>query len=304
MTTVKYPSLHFSATKAAVLVDRVGQGFQVYTLPDLGVAFERDSYQDVYQVRLSSSGSVVAWLTLEKSLEIVRGSEQTRYELPYARSQISAFAVADAGDQIALLLSDAAGSRLEIWPLPLGGQPLLTHALPLFDMVNVIANPAFTTLAVHTFDVLGSDAFSAIYRYDAHSLTLSEQWSEVGSQATHVPSLLAVSDTWVWAVKVAGLQGWHKDDAPVTLPGTLRDRILLSSNGAHLLVYRGVEVLDMTTIKYVFRLIDCASLQELKQVHHVVEQASAAHFVLNEDLTISELRVTQEGQLQKKDLGW
>jgi hypothetical protein len=114
----------------------------------------------------------------------------------------------------------------------------------------------------------------------------------------------ALYEEWVWVVQEKGMVGWRPCQAPVRLPGTVGDRLVFSSAGDHLLAYRVLRVVNATSANMLFRLFDLDSLQEIRQTTHLVANDSEAQFALSPGLSLLELRVTREGQLQIEELGW
>jgi hypothetical protein len=309
MTTIINPSLELTANGAVALLDTVNQGFKVYELPALTLQTEQDSYENVFGVILSSSGTAVAVRTMTDELEVITSSKRQSYQLPWQREQIRALAVADAGNQVALLVvattaavGASSNGRLEIWSLPPADEPLASVPLPLYDYAALTANDDLSTLTVYTATNLGNNQFSGVYIFTSADGQLTPLWTESGAELTHI-HVTPYAD-WVWAVQADGLTGWHGSDPPVTLPGTLREQLIFSPTGNHLLVYQVMEVTDMTTASILFRLFDLSSQQEIKRTTEVVEQYNMAHFALSEDLALFAVRVTAAGHITLSELAW
>lgn len=303
------PSLQLPSSRNTVLLDTVNNGFQVYTLPDLQLLFSRDSYENVQNFFLSGSGAIVGVLTINDELELFSQTSSTQYQLPYSISAIRSLVVSDTADKVAMLVVDIqngqlGNGRLEIWSLPFGEQPLSTLSIPLFDFGFITTSPSFNTLALYSADNLGNQAFASVYYYESENHTLTSVWTESGQDVPQIPSHVVISDNWVWTVKNTGIEGLQRGETPVQLNGTLRDRLIISPNGQYLLVYRGLESINTSTVKMLFRLVDLSSQQEIRQVSHPIENASFTQFVLTDDLNLLGLQVTEEAQIELIELGW
>lgn len=302
MTTVIYPTLQLSNNGAVALLDRVDAGFQVYSVPDREQRFAENSYENIFEVLLSPSGTRIGLWTNDNSLLVMDANGQTSYSLPYPRSNIRSLAVADSGDKVGLLRLDGNGQgALEIWSLPPRDTPVAAIDLPLFDQAFITTDNTFSTFVVQTRMRVGSQQFNAIYRLDS-SGDLSAVWQT--NDPNLEPADVALYGDWVWLVQADTLEGWRQGEGPHTLPGTLRDRVRLSPDGRHLLAYRVEQHVEVTSAKILFRLFDLASLEEIKSVTHTVENNSTAHFVLSADLSLLEVRATREAQLEIKALSW
>jgi len=80
--------------------------------------------------------------------------------------------------------------------------------------------------------------------------------------------------------------------------------MIFSRDGRHLLVYRVEEVIEVTSARILFRLIDLASLDEGRRTSHVVADRQGAQFALDADLDLVEVRVTRVGELKVETLDW
>ena len=188
---------------------------------------------------------------------------------------------------------------LEIWSLPPGNAPLASIDVPISEFEGtVVANGPFSTFAVR----LGNDQFTAVYTWAGASDEVSLLWEEVDPAQS--PADLALYKDWVWAVQDEGLLGWYKTDPPIQLAGTLRDRLRFSPSGDYLLAYRVEENVDLMTANILFRLIDLTTQDQIKQTTHLVKDRINAHFILADDLSLFELRLTGEIRLEVKELGW
>lgn len=302
MTTVIYPTLQLSNNGAVAVLDRVDAGFQVYSVPALEQRFAEDSYENIFEVLLSPSGTRIGLWTTDNSLLVIDAEGQTSYPLPHPRSNIRSLTIADSGNKLGLLRVESNGQgALEIWSLPPDDMPVAAIDLPVLDQALVTADNTFSTFMVQSRMSVGSKQFNAIYRLDS-SDELSAVWQT--DDPNLEPADTALYGDWVWLVQEDGLEGWRQGEGPHTLPGTLRDRVRFSPDGGHLLAYRVEQHVDVTSAKMLFRLFNLASLEEIKSVTHTVENNSTAHFVLADDLSLLELRATREAQLDIKTLSW
>lgn len=311
MVKVIYPSLRLAANGSVALLENVNQGFKVYSLPNLDLRFSQESVENVVNVVLSSSGTSVGVHTTADELLVVTASQRHSYKLPISRDRIRGLTLSDAGDKVAILsINEAENSAsnpkdngaLEIWSLPPGERPLASIQLPLFDSAVVSANGAFSIFAVRSTTSVGNNQFMGVYKSVGTDGNLSPLWTEPESSPTR--SAVALYNDWVWAVQKDAIAGWHNDAPPVTLPGTLREHLIFSPTGSHLLAYRGEESMGVTSTKMLFRLFELSSLKQVKQVTHVIEDDANAHFVLSDSLALLELRATREGEIKRQELSW
>lgn len=304
MTTIAYPSLRLSSAKTSVLVDHVRAGFKVYTLPDLREVLAQSSYRGIYKVYLSSSGRSVGWTTTANEL-VIQANQPISYPMPYTYHQVRALALGDTTDKVALLVYDpSTEGRLEIWTLPFGSQPLTTQPFTILGQEELGVNPSFDVLAAHSNNSMGNQAMTGIYRYNPQERILSTLWTDTTAQAPSVSANMILNDEWVCVVTGSALLGWDRTGAKVNLPGALRDNVALSADGKYLLVYRSEKIIETNKTQYVFQLIEMASQREVRQVSHAIDQSTPVDFVLGEDLSILELRVTQDGQFQHTSWDW
>jgi hypothetical protein len=105
-------------------------------------------------------------------------------------------------------------------------------------------------------------------------------------------------------VQANAIAGWHQEKPPVELPATLREHLIYSPTGSHLLMYRGEETINVTSQKMLFRLFDLTSLKEIKRATHVIQNYNNANFALTKDLSLLELRATRDGNLAVEELEW
>lgn len=317
MTTVVYPSLQLTANGSTALLDNAKVGFQIYSLPELESRFGEIPYTDLVKVILSSSGTGVGVQTTENELMLLSSTQRPTYPLPRKQEVIRSLAISDAGDKLAILAVEPSQTTsthqdngvLEIWSLPLsnaqpdlGNRPLVSIRLPLLDSSVVTANGEFSTFAVRSVDTLGSHQFLGVYHYDSGKAELQTLWQEQGASLKRV-SVTLYKD-WVWAVQANAIAGWHQHNPPVELPATLREHLIYSPTGSHLLTYRGEETINVTSQKMLFRLFDLTSLKEIKRATHVIQNYNNANFALTKDLSLLELRATRDGNVALEELQW
>ncbi len=311
MVKVIYPSLRLAANGSVALLDTNNQGFKVYTVPELDLRFSQDSNENVVDVVLSSSGTSVGVQTALDELLLVTSSQRHSYKLPRSRDRIRTLAISDAGDKLAILavhdlphseINPKDNGVLEIWSLPPEDKPKASIKLPLFDSAVLSANGAFSTFAVHSTTNIGNNQFMAVYKSVERDGGLSPLWIEQEPSLNR--SAVALYNDWVWTVQADAIIGWQKEAPPVTLPGTLREHLVFSPTGSHLLAYRGEEGDDITSTKILFRLFELSSLEKIKQVTHVIKDEMNAHCTLSKSLSLLELRATRDGEIKTKELGW
>ena len=317
MTTVVYPRLQLTANGSTALLDNPTVGFQIYSVPELQSRFGEVPYADLFKVVLSSSGTAVGVQTTANELMLLSSAGHPKYPLPRKREVIRSLGISDAGDKLAVLdvepsqttSTDQDNGILEIWSLPVGNsppdlanRPLASIRLPLLDSSVVTANGAFSTFAVRSTDTLGNHQFMGVYHYDSAKGELLPLWQEQG--ASLKPVSVALYNDWIWVVQANAIAGWHQDNPPVELPATLREHLIYSPTGSHLLAYRGEETINVTSQKMLFRLFDLTSLQEIKRATQVIQNYNNANFALTKNLSLLELRATRDGNLAIEELQW
>jgi hypothetical protein len=318
MTTVVYPSLQLSANGSTALLDKLQEGFQVYSVPELQLRLGEVSYTDLVKVVLSSSGTSLGVQTTADELILLSDTHRPKYPLPRKRKFIRSLAISDSGDKLAILSVDQPQSNstnqdkgiLEIWSLSGSDakkersrdRPLATIKLPLLDSSVVTANGTFSTFAVHSTSTLGNRQFMGVYRYDLAKGELLPLWEEQGVSLKRIS--VALFNDWVWAVQANEIAGWYQGNFAVEIPAKLREHLIYSPTGSHLLTFRGEETLNVTTQKMLFRLFDLVSLKEIKRATHIIQNYNNTSFALSKDLSLLELSVTRDLKIERKELEW
>jgi hypothetical protein len=279
---VLYPSLRLSANGAAALLDTVERGYHLYDLPAGKLRWDLSEEGDLAHLTLSASGDAVAWVTRDGQLMTITGAGKTSTSLPVAAEQIVAIAISDDGQRTPILLSS--------------GKLLLDGAeadLPALDRGSILANGDCTLIAVHSANtVTGEDALNAfVSRGDAlHPLGQD-------AAATAETGAIAVYGDWLVAATADGLRGWPLLGKAITLPGTMRDRMIFSPDGQHLLAYHAEEIIRVTGAQMRFRVFDLASEKEVRTADHQIDDRQGAQFVLDAALNIYEVRALRTGDL-------
>jgi hypothetical protein len=301
-----YPSLRVSANGAVALLDAVGKGFSVVSIPDLAERFA-GTYEDVVDLGLSGFGESLGILTLSDELVVVRGGTRQSYPLPRARDRIRGFAVSDAGDRLALALGGAIYGEpgsLEVWSLPAGAAPLSAVTLPAIDRAVVSGSPGFSRISLAASTSDGGELRAVYTVPDGDGGELAPVWP--GGSEPAPGGAVALSDEWTWIARADGLAGLRDgEERPVTLPGTAFERLLYSPTGSHLLASRVERVVGVTDAAILFRLFDLATLTETARATHVIEHDGEAHPVVSPDWSLLILRATRAGEVavQEYELG-
>ena len=84
----------------------------------------------------------------------------------------------------------------------------------------------------------------------------------------------------------------------------MRERTIFAPDGGHLLAYRAEEVIEITSARMLFRLIDLATLDEVRRANHLIADRQGAQFALDAGLRLVEVRVTRAGELAARRLEW
>ncbi len=301
-----YPGLRVSSNGATALLDAVGKGFSVVSIPDLAVLFA-GTYEDVVDLALSGFGESLAILTLSGELVVVRGGVQQPYPLPRAWDRVRGFIVSDAGDRLALALAGeiyGEPGSLEVWSLPAGAAPLSAMTLPAIDHAIVSGSPSLSRVSLAARTVDGTNVHTVYNVPDGEGGELTPLWSNGSAPAPG--GAVALSAEWTWMARTDGLVGWRDGEQRlVTLPGTAFERLLYSPTGSHLLAARVERVVGVTDAAILFRLFDLATLTETARATHVIEHDGEAHPVIAPNLSLLVLRATRAGEVavQEYDLG-
>jgi hypothetical protein len=288
VTRVLYPSLRLSANGAAVLLDTVERGFHLYDLPSGQLRWDLSEKGDLAHLALSSSGDALAWVTDDGHLAIMTRDGTTTTALPVPADQVVAIAVSDNGRQIPLLLSS--------------GKLLVGNAetnVPALDSGAILANGDCSLLAVRSANrVTGDEALNA---FVSHGSALRSLWPDAAAPAG--TGAIALYGDWLFAATADGLTGWPPIGKQITLPGTLRDRMIFSPDGGHLLTIHAEEIIHVTGARMRFRTFDLSSQQEVQQADHEIDDRQGAQFVLDADFNLYEVRALRTGDLAIRQLG-
>jgi hypothetical protein len=80
--------------------------------------------------------------------------------------------------------------------------------------------------------------------------------------------------------------------------------LIFSRDGRYLLAFRVEEVVEVTSARTLVRLIDRESLKEVRRATHLIADRHDAHFALDADFGLFEVRATKSGDLAAKKLDW
>jgi hypothetical protein len=219
---------------------------------------------------------------------------------------VRAVAPSDDGDLVACLIAggaegggDGGQSRLLI-TASVTGEAVAAVGLPVHDSGFVLANDDCSLILAGSSERLGDRrVVRAFVREDDE---LRPLWTEGTAPGAY--GALALYGDWVFAATAEGIVGWRRDGERVSLPGSMRERMIFSRDGRHLLVSRVEEVIEVTSARTLFRLIDLSSLDEARRVSHVVKDRGGAQFALDTDLDLLEVRVTRGGELVVERIDW
>jgi hypothetical protein len=288
MTRVLYPSLRLSANGAAALLDTVERGFHLYDLPAGHLRWDLGEMGDLTHLALSASGDALAWITDDGQVATMTRDGTATKALPVPADQIVAIAVSDNGEQIPLLLSS--------------GKLLVGNAeadVPALHSGAILANGDSSLLAVRSANrVTGDEALNA---FVSHGGSLRSLWPDAAAPAGS--GAIAVYGNWLFAATADGLTGWPPIGKQITLPGTLRDRMIFSPDGRHLLTTHAEEIIHVTSAQMRFRTFDLASQDEVQQADHPIDDRQGAQFILDPDLNLYEVRASRTGDLAITRLG-
>jgi hypothetical protein len=300
MTRVVYPSARLSANGARALLDTVDEGFRVCDLPSGRVRWELGP--DAH-VTLSASGTAVAWVAENGTFTILTDAGEARAALPVGRERVRAIAISDGGDRGAVLVAgdeDGGTGALVLFPGASGEDGIEETDLPVYDSGFVLANEDCSLLAVGSSSSVGEDRHSGLFVRNGHGLR--PLWAEESAPLSH--GTTALYGEWFFAANADGLAGWRRTGERMTIPGSMRERVIFSPDGSHLLAYRAEEVINVTSARMLFRLIDLRSLSEIRRVRHLIADRRGAQFALDGDLELFEVRVTRAAEIAVTTLAW
>jgi hypothetical protein len=287
VTRVLYPSLRLSANGAAALLDTVERGFHLYDLPAGHLRWDLGETGDLAHLSLSASGDALAWVSDDGQLATMTRDGTTIRALPVPADQIVAIAVSDSGQQTPLLLSS--------------GKLLIGNAeanVPALDSGAILVNGDCSLLAVRSANrVTGDESLNA---FVSHGGTLRPLWPNASAPAA--TGAIALYGDWLFAATADGLTGWPPIGKQITLPGTLRDRMIFSPDGRHLLTYHAEEIIHVTGAQMRFRVFDLSSQQEIQHADHQIDDRQGAQFILAPDLNLFEVRALRQGELSIRQL--
>jgi hypothetical protein len=307
MTQVVYPSARLAANGAVALLDTVDRGLRVCELPSGRTRWDLADEGDLSFACLSASGNAVTWAAEDGRIAIRTDAGRTGAELPIAGNRIRAIAICDAGNRVAILAAAGAddrqvteGAELVVFPIPAHDEVQAAVEFPVFDSGFLLSNDDCSLLAATSSYTVGGERSSGAFVRDGG--VLRPLWPASTAPVAH--GALALYGDWLFAATADGLAGWRRTGERVTLPGTMRERMIFSPDGSHLLAYRVEEVADVTSARTRFRLVDLGSLAEVRQTDHLIEGRQGAQFVLDAGLDLIEVRVTRAGELAITALGW
>ncbi|HKG25865.1 MAG TPA: hypothetical protein VKB09_09470, partial [Thermomicrobiales bacterium] len=237
MAVTVTPRLTLSANGASALVDTAGRGFRVYEVPDGRMRWDLGDGEDLSLATLSASGNALAWVGEAGDLTVLSGAGRVAGRLPASRDRVRAVAPSDDGDLVACLIAggveddgDVGESRLVIAPSANGGA-VAAVGLPVYETGFVLANDDCSLILAGSSEHLGERrVVRAFVREDDELRSLWAEGTALGAYGA-----LAVYGDWVFAATAEGIVGWRRNGERVSLPGSMRERMVFSRDGRHLM---------------------------------------------------------------------
>ncbi len=301
-----FPRIHLSANGASALVDTAGSGFRVHDLPGGRVRWDLSDVDGLDFGALSASGNALAWVGEDEELVVMTDRGETAGHLPSSRDRLRAIAPSDRGDRVACLIAggaqddpDGGESRLVI-TASAPSDAVSAVEVPVYDTGFILANDECTLLVAGSSESVGERRFTGAFVHDGNALRAL--WTEQTGSGAY--GAIALYGEWVFAATGDETAGWRRNGERVSLPGSMRERMIFSRDGRHLLVYRVEEVIEVTSARTLFRLIALPSQDEVRRASHIIKDRQGVQFVLDADLDLHEVRVTRAGKLQIERLGW
>ena len=300
--------LVFSGSGAAVLALRPDTGLRLYDLPGGSLRRQR-SPVGVTRLALSFGGSCLALATADGGLEIAcKNEEPVRCPLPAGDGALQALAVSDDGARVVLVRVTPAtpdgaggGSRLELWALPAGEAPLAAAPLPITRVAGLEADGELRLLTVHEPTTRGA-GFRAAFALDATRGAWETVLREEATAPARVPRGIHAGRAWL--ADAEGLVGYAPSAPPRRLPGTLRDRLAASPDGARLLAYRTERMVGAVDGEVLLRLLDPNEGTELRRATRTVEAVAETSFALTADGALYSVQPTPEGGVAVRPHPW
>jgi hypothetical protein len=187
--------------------------------------------------------------------------------------------------------------RLDRWSLPFGQAPAASQAISRPERPRLAANGQLDRVAFWDDD---EDGAAGLYAFAAEEGRFEAVW-----QAAIRPVAALLNHEWSWLVLESGLHGWRRDGSQAHYPGSLRDRLIFSSQG-HLLAYGGLaSEADMAPNETMmrFRLLDLADERVIGRLERPVDSSSLARFTVSDDLVLHAVRAGDEGELLVASIG-
>ncbi|MGH2561694.1 MAG: hypothetical protein ACRDJH_21725 [Thermomicrobiales bacterium] len=300
MTRVVYPTARLSANGAAALLDTVDHGLRVCDLPSSAVRWDLGEDQDITLPSLSASGNAVAWVAESGQVTILTDAGQTHLDLPAPRDCVRAVAVSDTGDRVAVLIAADAEDGTDGSLLVMGNGDVAKTEIPVHDNGFILANDDCSLLAVRSSSTIDEQRYSGAFVRNGDAFR--PLWKEETVSQPH--GVLALYGDWFVAATADGVAGWRRTGEQTTISGTMRERLIFAPDGSHLLAYRASEVIEVTSARMLFRLIELISHTEVRRTSHLIEDRGGAQFVVDGELDLFEVRATRAGELAVKELGW
>lgn len=300
------PRVHLSANGASALVGTAGNGDRVHELPSRHVRWDLGDVDGLDLGTLSASGTALAWVDEDGDVTILSDKGRSAGRLPVSRDRLRAVAPSDTGDRVAFLIARGADDD------PGGGESRLVVAasetgdvvsaveVPVYDTGFVLTNDDCSLLAVGSSESVGERRYGGAFVRDGDMVR--SLWTEPTAPESY--GVLALYGDWLFAAMSDEIAGWRRSGDRVSLPGSMRERMIFSRDGRHLLVHRVEEVIEVTSARTLFRLIALPGLDEVRRTSHLIKDRQGAQFVLDADLNLHNVRVTRAGELHVERLGW
>lgn len=294
------PRLELSADGRMALIDDRRGHLSLFTLPGGEPVLSLETDPFVFITSLSNSGTVVATLSEKRVLKIAGiGAPAAQFDLPGSVGQVRQMQVADDGRSLLFLAEDEAAEdwRLERWSVPFDEAPRASRAIARPKRPRLAANGALDRLAYWDDRRKGRARLLAFNPGEGQFDVL---WRKKAR-----PVAACLNGDWAWLVLESGLRGWLRDGRRARFPGSLRDRLVFTSQG-HLLAYGGVVAeaqLAPNETMIRFRLLDLENEREIGRLDRPVESSSLTHFMVSEELTLYAVQIGEEADLMATSLG-
>lgn len=282
----------------------------IYVFPEGQIIEETPNDGSMIKLKLSSTARSYAFQKMNASLEVIISGTRSNFIIPKRLEALHDWAISDDGTRIACLrvLSQETpehkarnNGSLEIWSLPFGEKPDASTIVTIYGSGFIAANGDLSRLAVQSVASTGNAAYLKLYAFhqDRSEFEAIFENNESPLQFTF-PKIM---NTWIWVASSNGIVGWNGREQKV-FQGYLRENLVFSPNGDHLLLYRTEPSSNSSQVKILLRLFDLRQLKEIKQKIFKSQSPFKSFFSLDEKLQLYEIQLNEMETPNITEIDW